>query len=110
MAFNAEKLKKLNNLTMTTRDAQLGDFLVYVLENLSNTTASTSFDSSQIETAIAELTEIVTNLKENSSELVTIPTIAYVTDSDATTIKGLVSDYNDFLAALRASGLMASEE
>ncbi|WMJ87787.1 Head fiber protein [Anaerocolumna sp. MB42-C2] len=38
-----------------------------------------------------------------------LPTAAYQADSVATTIEGLVTDFNALLAKLKASGLMADE-
>ena len=38
-----------------------------------------------------------------------LPTAAYQADSVATTVEGLVTDFNALLAKLKAAGLMADE-
>lgn len=88
--FDSEKLRKLNGITMTTREAQLGDFLATVLEFLSGT-GDLSEEQSTSKAKVAETTKKV------------VPTVS---ESDATTIKQLVSDYNDLLNALKNVGVI----
>lgn len=88
--FNSEKLRRLNGITMTTREAQLGDFLADVLEFLNGT------DELDAETLTKD-SELV------ESEVRTVPTVP---ESDATTIKQLVSDYNDLIKALKDAGVI----
>lgn len=88
--FDSEKLRRLNGITMTTRGAQLGDFLANVLEFLRGT------DELETDTASAPSKAVETSKK----------TVPSVPESDATTIKQLVSDYNDLLKALKDAGVI----
>lgn len=88
--FDSEKLRRLNGITMTTRDAKLGDFLADVLNFLRGT------DDLDVETKN-------TTSKDTETTKKIVPTVL---ESDATTIKQLVSDYNDLLKALKDAGVI----
>ena len=90
--FNADKLRRMNEITMTTRDAQLGEFLAPVLAVMNG-----EYEGAEPEAESADATETVTVAKA----------LPVVEKSNATTIKQLVADYNDLIDALKTAGVIA---
>lgn len=90
--FDADKLRRMNEITMTTRDAQLGEFLARVLAVMNG-----EYDGAELEAAVV-------NTTESSTEVKTLPVVE---KSNATTIKQLVSDYNELIEALKTAGVIA---
>lgn len=90
--FDADKLRRMNEITMTTRDAQLGEFLARVLAAMNG-----EYDSVESESDSADEVETTVDLKS--------PPV--VEKSTATTIKQLVADYNELIDALKTSGVIA---
>lgn len=90
--FNADKLRRMNEITMTTRDAQLGEFLARVLAVMNG-----EYDGAEPE---VEATDAV----ETPVEAKALPVVE---KSNATTIKQLVADYNDLIDALKTAGVIA---
>ena len=90
--FDADKLRRMNEITMTTRDAQLGEFLARVLAVMDG-----EHDSAEPE---VEATDVVEAPVEAKALLV-------VEKSNATTIKQLVADYNELIDALKTVGVIA---
>ena len=90
--FNADKLRRMNEITMTTRDAQLGEFLARVLAVMNG-----EYDGAEPEADVVDTTE-------SSAKLKTPPVVE---KSNATTIKQLVADYNELIDALKTVGVIA---
>ena len=90
--FDADKLRRMNEITMTTRDAQLGEFLARVLAVMNGET-----ESVEPKVNVADVTE-------TSIEAKTLPVVE---KSNATTIKQLVADYNELIDALKTVGVIA---
>lgn len=90
--FDADKLRRMNEITMTTRDAQLGEFLARVLAVMDG-----EHDCAEPE---VEATDVV----EASVEAKALPVVE---KSNATTIKQLVADYNELIDALKTVGVIA---
>lgn len=90
--FDADKLRRMNEITMTTRDAQLGEFLARVLAVMDG-----EYDGAEPE---VEATDVV----EAPVEAKTLPVVE---KSNATTIKQLVADYNELIDALKTVGVIA---
>ena len=90
--FDADKLRRMNEITMTTRDAQLGEFLARVLAVMDG-----EHDGAEPE---VESTDVV----EAPVETKTLPVVE---KSNATTIKQLVADYNELIDALKTVGVIA---
>lgn len=90
--FNADKLRRMNEITMTTRDAQLGEFLARVLAVMDG-----EHDGAEPE---VEATDVV----EAPVETKALPVVE---KSNATTIKQLVADYNELIDALKTVGVIA---
>ena len=90
--FDADKLRRMNEITMTTRDAQLGEFLARVLAVMDG-----EHDGAEPE---VEATDIV----EAPVEAKSLPVVE---KSNATTIKQLVADYNELIDALKTVGVIA---
>lgn len=84
--FDADKLRRMNAITMTTRDAQLGEFLARVLMELSDNKG---------------------NVVAEEASVVEPKALPVVEKSNATTIKQLVADYNDLIDALKTAGVIA---
>lgn len=78
MEFNRDKIKALSRMNVCAEEAKLGETLLYLLDNSGN---------------------ITSNGKE-------ITKIEHIDETDATTIKQLVSDYNKLIKALKSSGIM----
>ena len=85
--FDADKLRRMNEITMTTRDAQLGEFLARVLAVMDG----------EHDGAEPEVVEAPVEAK----------TLPVVEKSNATTIKQLVADYNELIDALKTVGVIA---
>lgn len=90
--FDADKLRRMNEITMTTRDAQLGEFLARVLAVMDG-----EHDGAKPE---VEATDVV----EAPVEVKALPVVE---KSNATTIKQLVADYNELIDALKTVGVIA---
>lgn len=90
--FDADKLRRMNEITMTTRDAQLGEFLARVLAVMDG-----EYDGAEPE---VEATDVV----EAPVEAKSLPVVE---KSNATTIKQLVADYNELIDALKTVGVIA---
>lgn len=90
--FDADKLRRMNEITMTTRDAQLGEFLACVLAAMNG-----SEDNEAELEVVADTSESVVGAKE----------LSVVEKSSATTIKQLVADYNELIDALKTAGVIA---
>lgn len=90
--FDADKLRRMNEITMTTRDAQLGEFLARVLAVMDG-----EHDCAEQE---VEATDVV----EAPVEAKSLPVVE---KSNATTIKQLVADYNELIDALKTVGVIA---
>lgn len=90
--FDSDKLRRMNEITMTTRDAQLGEFLARVLAVMDG-----EYDGAEPE---VEATDVV----EAPVEAKTLPVVE---KSNATTIKQLVADYNELIDALKTVGVIA---
>ena len=90
--FNADKLRRMNEITMTTRDAQLGEFLARVLAVMNG-----DYDGAEPEADVVDTTE-------SSAKVKTRPVVE---KSNATTIKQLVADYNELIDALKTVGVIA---
>lgn len=90
--FDADKLRRMNEITMTTRDAQLGEFLARVLAAMNG-----SEDNEAELEVVADTSESVVGAKE----------LPVVEKSSATTIKQLVADYNELIDALKTAGVIA---
>lgn len=90
--FDADKLRRMNEITMTTRDAQLGEFLARVLAVMNGETES------------VEPKVDVADVAETSIEAKALPVVE---KSNATTIKQLVADYNELIDALKTAGVIA---
>lgn len=90
--FDADKLRRMNEITMTTRDAQLGEFLARVLAVMDG-----EHDGAEPE---VEATDVV----EAPVEAKSLPVVE---KSNATTIKQIVADYNELIDALKTVGVIA---
>lgn len=90
--FDADKLRRMNEITMTTRDAQLGEFLARVLAAMNGV-----IESVEPKVDVADVTE-------TSIEAKALPVVE---KSNATTIKQLVADYNELIDALKTAGVIA---
>ena len=90
--FNADKLRRMNEITMTTRDAHLGEFLARVLAVMNG-----DYDGAEPEADVVDTTE-------SSAKVKTLPVVE---KSNATTIKQLVADYNELIDALKSAGVIA---
>lgn len=90
--FDADKLRRMNEITMTTRDAKLGEFLARVLAVMDG-----EHDGAEPE---VEATDVV----EAPVEAKSLPVVE---KSNATTIKQLVADYNELIDALKTVGVIA---
>lgn len=91
--FDADKLRRMNEITMTTRDAQLGEFLARVLAAINGS----EDNAAESETTITDVTGPVVETNE----------LPVVEKSNATTIKQLVVDYNKLIDALKTAGVIA---
>lgn len=90
--FDADKLRRMNEITMTTRDAQLGEFLARVLAVMNGVTEN------------VEPKADAADITETSVEAKVLPVVE---KSNATTIKQLVADYNELIDALKTVGVIA---
>lgn len=90
--FNADKLRRMNEITMTTRDAQLGEFLARVLAVMNG-----EYDGAEPEVEDNDVVEAPVEAKS----------LPVVEKSNATTIKQLVADYNELIDALKTVGVIA---
>ena len=90
--FDADKLRRMNEITMTTRDAQLGEFLARVLAVMDG-----EHDGAEPE---VEATDVVEAPVEEKA-------LPVVEKSNATTIKQLVADYNELIDALKTVGVIS---
>lgn len=90
--FNADKLRRMNEITMTTRDAQLGEFLARVLAVMDG-----EYEGAEPEAESADAAETAVEVKA----------LPVVEKSTATTIKQLIADYNELIDALKAAGVIA---
>lgn len=90
--FNADKLRRMNEITMTTRDAQLGEFLARVLAVMNG-----EYDGAEPEVEVTDVAKTPVEAKA----------LPVVEKSNATTIKQLVADYNDLIDALKTAGVIA---
>ena len=93
--FNEDSLKRLNGITMSAREAHMGDFLAKALKYFKSHDDSSPEKSeegtSNIELELSEFNPIV------------------VQKSEATTIKQLVSEYNNLLTKLEEAGFVVIE-
>lgn len=94
--YNEDDLKQLNIITAGTQRAQLGQFLVDVLHY---------FKCINFGTVIED--DPTSKERDNWANTTFVHNIEYVPESEATTIKQLVADYNKLIKALADSGLMA---
>lgn len=90
--FDADKLRRMNEITMTTRDAQLGEFLARVLAVMDG-----EYDGAEPEVEAIGVAETPVEAKA----------LPVVEKSKATTIKQLVADYNELIDALKTVGVIA---
>ena len=90
--FDADKLRRMNEITMTTRDAQLGEFLARVLAVMDG-----EHDGAEPEVEATDVVEAPVKAK----------VLPVVQKSNATTIKQLVADYNELIDALKTVGVIA---
>ena len=90
--FDADKLRRMNEITMTTRDAQLGEFLARVLAVMDG-----EYDGAEPEVEANDVVEAPVEAKA----------LPVVEKSNATTIKQLVADYNELIDALKTVGVIA---
>ena len=90
--FDAGKLRRMNEITMTTRDAQLGEFLARVLAVMDG-----EHDGAEPEVEVTDVVEAPVEAKA----------LPVVEKSNATTIKQLVADYNELIDALKTVGVIA---
>ena len=90
--FDADKLRRMNEITMTTRDAQLGEFLARVLAVMDG-----EHDGAEPEVEDTDVVEAPVEAKA----------LPVVEKSNATTIKQLVADYNELIDALKTVGVIA---
>lgn len=90
--FDAGKLRRMNEITMTTRDAQLGEFLARVLAVMDG-----EHDGAEPEVEATDVFEAPVEAKA----------LPVVEKSNATTIKQLVADYNELIDALKTVGVIA---
>lgn len=90
--FDADKLRRMNEITMTTRDAQLGEFLARVLVVMDG-----EYEGAEPEAESADVAETAVEVKA----------LPVVEKSTATTIKQLVADYNELIDALKTVGVIA---
>lgn len=91
--FDADKLRRMNEITMTTRDAQLGEFLARVLAAMNGE----EDNRTELESPTVDATDTIVGKKA----------IPVVEKSSATTIKQLVADYNELIDALKTAGVIA---
>lgn len=93
--FNEDSLRKLNGITMSAREAHMGDFLAEALTYFkAHDDASAEQTSDNVNEAVA------TTLEFNP---------VTVQKSDATTIRQLVSEYNALLKKLEEAGFVVIE-
>jgi len=78
MEFNRDKIKALSKMNVCAEEANLGETLLYLLDN-----------SGKITSNCERITKI-----------------EHVDETEATTIKQLVVDYNKLIKALKSSGIM----
>lgn len=90
--FDADKLRRMNEITMTTRDAQLGEFLARVLAVMDG-----EYDGAEPEVEANDVVEAPVEAKA----------LPVVEKSNATTIKQIVADYNELIDALKTVGVIA---
>lgn len=90
--FDADKLRRMNEITMTTRDAQLGEFLARVLAVMDG-----EYDGAETEVEANDVVEAPVEAKA----------LPVVEKSNATTIKQIVADYNELIDALKTVGVIA---
>ena len=90
--FDADKLRRMNEITMTTRDAQLGEFLARVLAVMDG-----EYDGAEPEVEANDVVEAPVEAKA----------LPVVEKSNATTIKQLVADYNELIDALKTVGVIS---
>lgn len=90
--FDADKLRRMNEITMTTRDAQLGEFLARVLAVMDG-----EYEGADSASDSADVAETAVEVKA----------LPVVEKSTATTIKQLVADYNELIDALKTVGVIA---
>lgn len=93
--FNEDSLRKLNGITMSAREAHMGDFLAEAL-----TYFKTHDDTSAEQTSDDVNEAVATTLEFNP---------VTVQKSDATTIRQLVSEYNALLKKLEEAGFVVIE-
>lgn len=93
--FDEDSLRKLNGITMSAREAHMGDFLAEAL-----TYFKAHDDTSAEQTSDSVNEAVATTLEFN-------PVI--VQKSDATTIRQLVSEYNALLKKLEEAGFVVIE-
>lgn len=93
--YNEDSLKKLNGITMSAREAHMGDFLADALAYFK------AHDDTNAEQTSDDTNEaVVTTLEFNP---------VTVQKSDATTIRQLVSEYNTLLKKLEEAGFVVIE-
>lgn len=93
--FNEDSLRKLNGITMSAREAHMGDFLAEVLtyfKALNDTDTEQTSDNTNEAVVTALEFDPVT-----------------VQKSEATTIRQLVSEYNALLKKLEEAGFVVIE-
>lgn len=93
--FDEDSLRKLNGITMSAREAHMGDFLA---EALTYFKAHDDTSAEQISDNVNEA--VATTLEFNP---------VTVQKSDATTIRQLVSEYNALLKKLEEAGFVVIE-
>lgn len=93
--YNEDSLKKLNGITMSAREAHMGDFLAdalaYFKAHDDTNAEQTSNDTDEVVAATLEFNPVT------------------VQKSDATTIRQLVSEYNTLLKKLEEAGFVVVE-
>jgi len=94
--YDEDELKSLNSITVSTQRAQMGQFLADVLNY---------FKCINFGTVIED--DPTSKERDNWPNSTLVHTIEYVPESEATTIKQLVADYNKLIKALSESGFMA---
>lgn len=93
--YSEDSLKKLNGITMSAREAHMGDFLAEVLMYLK------AHDDTNAEQTSNDTDEAVATTLEFNP--------VTVQKSDATTIRQLVSEYNTLLKKLEEAGFVVIE-
>ena len=93
--FNEDSLRKLNGITMSAREAHMGDFLAEAL------TYFKAHDDISAEQTSDNTNEVVATTLEFNP--------VTVQKSEATTIRQLVSEYNTLLTKLEEAGFVVIE-